>query len=125
MLIGTLLITGSAGLVGLRPVILLGRRLELPVSCTRSEPVIESIMTAVSCAGSVIKLIPILPIGLLARSLPRCGVQINTTRLIRGLARNVVERTIKLSLEFSLKIFLAVCPRLLSHIASVTVTTWL
>src|SRR5215470_6349970 len=122
---GTLLITGNAGLVGFNPVILLGRRLELPVICARSVPVSESTMTAVSLAGRVIKLIPILPIGLLARSLPRCGVQIKTTRLIRELAWNVIARTIKLSLEFSLKIFSAACPRLLSHIALVTVTTWL
>ena len=86
MPIGTLLITGNAGLVGFRPVILLGKRLELPVICARSEPVSESIMTAVSLVGSVIKLIPIFPIGLLARSLPRCGVQMKTTRLIRGFA---------------------------------------
>src|SRR5215475_2851788 len=125
MLIGTLLITGNAGLVGFRPVILLGRRVELPVISARSEPVSESSITAVILAGRVIKLIPIFPIGLLARSLPRCGVQINTTRWIRGFARNVVERTIKLSFEFSLKMFSALCPRVLSHIASVTVTTWL
>src|SRR5215813_1720239 len=100
---GTLLITGNAGLEGVKPVILLGRRLELPVICARSKPVSETIITAVSLAGRVIKLIPSIPIGLLARSLPRCGVQINTTRWIRGFARNVVARTIKLSLEFSLK----------------------
>src|SRR5262249_52762614 len=105
------------GLVGLRPVMLLGRRLELPVSCTKSEPVIESIMTAVNVAGRVIRLIPIFPIPLLARSLPRCGVQIKTTRLIRGFARNVVERTIKLSLELFLKMLSATGPRAFSHIA--------
>src|SRR5206468_8817465 len=121
---GTLLITGNAGFVGFRPVILLGRRLELPVICTRSALVSESIMVVASLVGSVIRLIPIFPIPLLAKSLPRCGVQIKTTRLIRGFARNVVARTIKLFREFSLNTFLAACPRLLSHIASVTVTTW-
>src|ERR1700745_2059020 len=121
---GTLLITGNAGLVGFRPVILLGRRLKLPVSFARSEPVSESIITAVSLVGRVIKLIPIFPIGLLARSLPRCGVQMKTTRLIRGFARKVVERTTKLSLELSLKMLSATGPKAFSHIASLTVTTW-
>src|SRR6266513_2811517 len=117
MPMGTLLITGNAGLVGFEPVILLGRRLELPVICARSAPVSESNITAVSLAGRVIKLIPIFPIGLLARSLPRCGVQMKTTRLIRGFARNVVERTIKLFLELSLKMLFATGPRAFSHIA--------
>src|SRR5215217_4357557 len=100
---GTLLIMGSAGLEGFRPVILLGRRLELPVISARSALVSESNMTVVSLAGRVIKLIPIFPIPLLAMSLPRCGVQIKTTRLIRGLARKTVLRTIKLLLELFLK----------------------
>src|SRR5204863_8614313 len=93
MPMGTLLITGNAGLVGFRPVILLGRRLELPVICARSAVVSESIMTAAILVGSVIRLIPIFPIPLLARSLPRCGVQIKTTRFIRGFARNFIART--------------------------------
>ena len=36
--------------------------------------------------GRAIKLVPNLPNPLLAIVLPRCGVQMNTTRLIRGLA---------------------------------------
>src|SRR5256886_15347109 len=121
---GTLLITGEAGLVGFRPVILLGRRLELPVICATPALVSESIMTAASLVGSVIRLLPIFPIPLLARSLPRCGVQIKTTRFIRGFARNFIARTIRLFPEFSLHKLLSFCPRALSHIHSLSVITW-
>src|SRR5262249_44832780 len=107
--------TGNAGFDGFNPQTLFGRRLELPVNLTRSAPLSASFIIVVSCPGRLIKLIANLPNPPLAIALPRCGVQINTTRLIRGFAWNVVARTTKLSLEFWLKMFLAVSPRAFSH----------
>src|SRR6516164_8686639 len=90
--------TARAGFVGCRPHTLFGRRLELPVNFRSSELVNASFITAVSCPGRLIKLIANLPNPPLAILLPRCGAQMKTTHWIRGFARKVVARTIKLLL---------------------------
>src|SRR5205814_10681201 len=123
-LIGALLITGNAGFVGCSPQTLFGRRLELPVNCRSSPLLSESFITAASCPGRLIRLIAILPNPPLAILLPRCGVQMKTARLIRGFARTVVARTIKLSQEFWAKMFLAVAPMAFYRMAGANVTLW-
>src|SRR6266550_1577196 len=84
--------TDNAGFDGFNPQTLFGRRLE-PVNCTSSESLSASLITAVSCPGRLIRLIANLPNPPLAISLPRCGVQINTTRLMRGFARKFLAQT--------------------------------
>src|SRR4029434_2660728 len=111
---GALFTTGKAGLDGFRPVTLFGKRFEDPVNCAISWVVNASFMVDATVSGSVIKLIPNFPIPPLAISLPRCGVQTKTPLLIRGLARNVIERTTKLSAEFLERTSLAAGPIFLS-----------
>src|SRR5437879_527050 len=57
-----------------------------PVNCTRSALVSASFIFVAMLSGRLIKLMPNLPKPLLAISLPRCGVQMKTTRLILGFA---------------------------------------
>src|SRR6266567_6585579 len=76
----------NTGFDGFKPVMLFGRRLELPVNCTRSALVSASFIFVAMLSGRLIKLMPNLPKPLLAISLPRCGVQMKTTRLILGFA---------------------------------------
>jgi hypothetical protein len=75
VVIGALFTTFSAGFVGEGPLMLLGRRLSLPVNWTSSELVIELFSVVASVSGRETRLLPNLPIPPLAISLPRCGVQ--------------------------------------------------
>src|SRR3954463_15478066 len=123
MLIDALLTIGNAGFVGFSPETLFGKRLEEPVICAISALVSESLTAVATVRGRVIKLIPNLPIPPLAISLPRCGVQTKTTRLIRGFAGNVIALTTGLFRPFRAKISSALAPTVRFHIAGVTVVT--
>ena len=80
-------------------------------------------MAEARLSGRAIKLVPNLPNPLLAISLPRCGCTNEHDALDPRISLKVVARTIKLSLEFSLKMLFAVSPRAFSHIGLVTVIT--